>query len=192
MTRALDPIRVAIDEALDTRRDPLDDPRVAAFLADDPRAAREYAELASTLERVARGGARVRRPRLDHARRKLLVRAAAAALVACFALASFLASRARDGAAEVADGARGAPARPAQSTEPLDRATDTRQAAKVASAIGISHYRIEHTLATPHAIERLVVEDGRVTSSTKVASSSDALAVTIEHTTWAARGRELR
>lgn len=189
MTRALEPVWDALQAALDARRDPLDDPRVAEFLAERPDAAREYAELVLALERVGRaehgerrelvGGLHrgERRARAGRrGRRALAIAAAAVLLVVLGAVALRVASRAPHDPARVVDAPR-----------PPERVHDAR-----AAEPGVEHYRIESVRVTPRSRELVVVEDGRVARRTTTAESTDALAATIEHTTWAARGRELR
>lgn len=177
MTRALEPVWDALQAALDARRDPLDDPRVAEFLAERPDAAREYAELVLALERVGHAESVEPRERVGRrGRRALAIAAAAVLLVVLGAVALRVASRAPHDPARVVDAPR-----------PPERVHDAR-----AAEPGVEHYRIESVRVTPRSRELVVVEDGRVARRTTTAESTDALAATIEHTTWAARGRELR
>lgn len=177
MTRALEPVWDALQAALDARRDPLDDPRVAEFLAERPDAAREYAELVLALERVGHAESVEPRERVGRRGRRTLVLAAAAVLLVVLgAVALRVASRSPHDPARVVDAPR-----------PPERVPDAR-----AAEPGVEHYRIESVRVTPRSRELVVVEDGRVARRTTTAESTDALAATIEHTTWAARGRELR
>ncbi len=175
MTRALEPVWEPIQAALDARRDPLDDPRVAEFLAERPDAAREYAELVLVLERV--GG--VPTERAPSVRSRARVAAAAVLLALLGALALFL--------------ARGAQREPARVVDaPATRALEPRAETAAANAFGVTHYRIERVRTTPNGREVVVLEDGRVARSTTTTSAQDALAVTIERTTWAPRGQEFQ
>jgi len=195
VTRALEPVWEPIQAALDARRDPLDDPRVAEFLAERPDAAREYAELVLALERVGRVSPEHARP-TPLARPRDRVAAAAVLLLLLGALAFFATRAARRPETPIAESPRApsevdeprasprsAPSAPTHT--PADSASD-------ATAFGVTHYRIERVRTTPNGREVVVLEDGRVARCTTTASEAAALAVTIERTTWAARGQELR
>jgi hypothetical protein len=185
MTGALDPVWDRVQDALDARRDPLDDPRVARHLAEHPEAARAYAELVHGLERlvapaasapvlVVHGAEDEGRP----ASRTVRILAAAAALVIALGALALTLLRPAPEDARRADAIGAAPKEPPTSPPPVPLAP------------AITRYRIEREHQGPSGRAVVVIADGRIGRHTSAERAAGALATTVRRSTYGPSGQE--